>query len=73
MKIKPSQKFRVIVNGVSFYTTARQIIDGVGDQISTNAAVRNALTSMQNLANANEPVLGIGAWYDTIEVQLSVV
>jgi hypothetical protein len=33
-------KYRVIVNGVSFYSTATAIKRGVGDSIAVNAAVR---------------------------------
>lgn len=33
-------KYRVIVNGVSFYTTVAAIKRGVGDSIAVNAAVR---------------------------------
>lgn len=31
---------RVIVNGVSFYTTQQRVKDGVGDNTTVNAAVR---------------------------------
>lgn len=40
---------RVIVNGVSFYTTKKRIVEGVGDNTSINQAV-SALYS--NLFNA---------------------
>lgn len=33
-------KYRVIVNGVSFYSTTAAIKRGVGDSIAVNAAVR---------------------------------
>lgn len=38
---------RVIVNGVSFYTTAKRIKDGVGDSTSVNVAVRTVYESMK--------------------------
>lgn len=38
-----SNKVRVIVNGVSFYTTKAQIKRGVGDNASINMFVQEAL------------------------------
>ena len=38
-------KVRVIVNGVSFYTTQAQIKRGVGDKIHVNKFVLDALES----------------------------
>jgi hypothetical protein len=42
-------KYRVIVNGVSFYTTAAAIKRGVGDSVSVNTVVRQLF---ENLFNA---------------------
>ena len=39
-------KYRIIINGVSFYTTAKQIKSGVGDSIDVNYAVRYAYNSL---------------------------
>ena len=39
-------KYRVIVNGVSFYTTKRQIDSGVGSDTTINLAVSAAMVSM---------------------------
>ena len=41
-------KYRVIVNGVSFYTTKAAIQRGVGDFISLNTAVRQLFGNMFN-------------------------
>jgi hypothetical protein len=38
---------RVIVNGVSFYTTAARIKSGVGDSSSVNVAVRQVYEQMK--------------------------
>lgn len=43
-------KYRVIVNGVSFYTTGAAIKRGVGDSVSVNTVVRQLF---ENLFNAN--------------------
>ena len=40
-------KYRVIVNGVSFYTTSAAIRRGVGDFVGVNAAVRQVFERMQ--------------------------
>ena len=41
-------KYRVIVNGVSFYTSGAAIKRGVGDLISLNTAVRQLFVNMFN-------------------------
>ena len=43
MKFKQAQKFRVIVNGVSVYTTAKQIRWGFGDLCARDHALQNTL------------------------------
>ena len=35
-----AKKIRIIVNGVSFYTTKKQIAEGVGDYIELNDCFR---------------------------------
>ena len=42
------KKYRVIVNGVSFYTSAAAIKRGVGDSISVNTVVRQLFENMFN-------------------------
>ena len=41
-------KYRVIVNGISFYTTAAAIKRGVGDFVSVNTVVRELFENMFN-------------------------
>jgi len=41
-------KYRVIVNGVSFYTTKAAIKRGVGDSVSVNTVVRQLFETMFN-------------------------
>ena len=41
-------KYRVIVNGVSFYTTGAAIKRGVGDSIPVNTVVRQLFENMFN-------------------------
>ena len=41
-------KYRVIVNGVSFYTTGAAIKRGVGDSIAVNTVVRELFGNLFN-------------------------
>jgi hypothetical protein len=41
-------KYRVIVNGVSFYTTGAAIKRGVGDSVGVNTVVRQLFENMFN-------------------------
>ena len=41
-------KYRVIVNGVSFYTTGAAIKRGVGDSVAVNTVVRQLFEKMFN-------------------------
>jgi|GEM_PF-4330386 hypothetical protein len=41
-------KYRVIVNGVSFYTTGAAIKRGVGDFVAVNTVVRQLFENMFN-------------------------
>jgi hypothetical protein len=68
-------KYRVIVNGVSFYATKAAIKRGVGDSVAVNCAVRLCGEEMGN-------GLGFGKTYtfydnamkqSTLDVQISVV
>jgi len=69
MKFKKSQKFRVIINGVSFYTTAGQITEGVGDFTQINRVVSSAL-EMLGGPNGNA---GIGTTIEGTQIQLSKI
>jgi hypothetical protein len=62
-------KFRVIVNGVHFFTTTKAIRNGVGDQYATNAALQKALLCLNtpvSFAKSN----GIAGTWEGMSVQL---
>ena len=68
-------KYRVIVNGVSFYTTGAAIKRGVGDFVGVNAAVRQVF---ENMFNANGIATTITVYDDRMQstrydVQISKV
>jgi len=48
-KFGVNTKFRVIINRVSVYTTKRQIVTGIGDFMSINAAAQGALMALEHL------------------------
>ena len=56
-------KIRVIVNGVSFYTTRAQIKQGVGDFSSINTFVKDAFKQC-----LDEGVAGLGRTYEAYEM-----
>ena len=72
MKFKQSQKFRVIINGVSVYTTAKQIRDQFGDMISINDAVKNALKNLQ-LFNDVDGSIGVRTRINDVDVQIDML
>ena len=71
IKFTGSQRFRVIVDKVSFYTTAKSIRDGVGDMTILNGAVRQAIEELE-LHRADGSVGLAGTW-NRYQIQLSMV
>ena len=69
---KQTQRFRVIINGVSFYTTAKAIRAGVGDFTKVNEAIRNAMGALEFL-RASDPAVGLVGSWQGYAVQLSMV
>lgn len=66
-KFAQSQKFRVIVNKVSVYVTAKQIRDQFGDVVRINDAVVSALSELQKM---HPDAVGLcGRWQD-VDVQI---
>lgn len=58
----PSKNFRVIVNGVSFFTSDALIEEGVGDHAEINAAVLDAYRALLNVFK--DGAIGLtGRWY----------
>lgn len=58
-------KVRVIVNGVSFFTTKAQIMRGVGDNASINYFVQSALEQC-----IREGVKGLGRTYHSYDARM---
>ena len=70
--MKDSQKLRVVMDRVHFYTTAKQIRYGVGDDYSCNSAVQKCLLVLETMrGNGNTPV-GLSGIWDGHQVQLDI-
>lgn len=70
-KYNQSQKFRVIVKGVSVYVTAKQITQGIGDQVATNSAVTFALKSLEDMNATEKSAVGLCGNWNGISVQIN--
>jgi cystathionine beta-lyase/cystathionine gamma-synthase len=70
------QKLRVVTNGVSFYTTAQQVREGVGDLGRFNSATRQCLEALE-ITRSNDDVMacasGLAAIYEGIQIQIDMV
>jgi hypothetical protein len=67
------KKIRVIVNGVSFYTSNNAIVRGVGDDQNINKTVRLVYAELLKLNN-NKGTVGVGySDKDGYQVQIDYV
>ncbi len=74
-RFKPTQKFRVVSENVSFYATAREIRNGVGDFTRFNSAVLACLDLLE-WQRSCDPALacstGLAGTWEGLAVQLTV-
>ena len=74
-RYKSTQRFRVIVGDACFYSTARDIRNGVGDFMKCNAAVQKALDSLEYQRSGNDILAcstGLAGTWENLQVQLNV-
>ena len=75
-RFKQTQRFRVNVGEVSFYSTAKQIRNGVGDFTKCNAATQKALDSLEYIRSgtgaADQCTSGLAGTWEGLQVQLNV-
>ena len=72
--MKPNQKLRLIINGVSMYTTAKKIRDGIGDFYSVNAAAQKCLLVLENMREHDKiPPVGLAGTWESKQVQLDML
>ena len=63
-------KFRVIVNGVHFYSNTKAIRNGVGDNYKVNAAIQKALLCLETPVISFATNRGIAGTWEGMQVQL---
>lgn len=72
--MKVTQKLRLIIDGVSFYTTPKQIRNGVGDMYSINSASQKCLMALEDMREFNNiPPVGLAGTWDGKAVQISIL
>ena len=75
-QLSDNTKFRVIVGPVSWYTTAKQIREGVGDLLQCNCALIEALMALEHTrcgaGAAEEATSGISGHWRGLNVQLDI-
>ena len=75
-RFKQSQKFRICIGSVSFYATAKQIRNGVGDFGTCNAATQKALDALEftrsGKGSADMCAVGLAGTWEGLQVQLNI-
>jgi len=75
-KFKPSQKLRVIVNGVSIFTNVRDVRMGVGDFTYVNGAIQKGVRSLEDIRGgagaADQCANGLVGTWDGYQVQVDL-
>ena len=75
-QLSDNTKFRVIVGPVSWFTTAKQIRDGVGDLLQCNCALIEALIALEctrsGAGTAEQATTGISGHWRGLNVQLDI-
>ena len=75
-RFKPSQRFRVCIGAVSFYATAKQIRNGVGDFSVCNAATQKCLDALEFTKSgkglADQCAVGLAGTWEGMQVQLNI-
>lgn len=76
-RLNKSQKLRIIVNGVSIYTTVGTVRNGIGDFTKINAATQKAVDSIEFTRNGNglaeQCCCGIAGTWEGVNVQVSML
>lgn len=73
MILKQSTKIRIISGKVSFFTTAKQIREGVGDDYYFNSAVQTALMSLEDSTTKMVKPTGIVSAWLGFPIQLNIL
>jgi len=68
MKIKNSQKIRIICNGVNFYTTKKQIVEGVGSSSEFSFSLKAVLDTVEE-----KGCNGLGCKIGIFQIQMDLI
>lgn len=71
--MKGSQSIRICSGAVSFYTTAKQIRNGVGDYDAFNTACEMALNSLETGTKHHSTLRGLVSTYNGINLAIDMV
>lgn len=75
-RFKQTQRFRICIDSVSFYATAKQIRNGVGDFTKCNAATQKALDALEftrsGTGAADQCAVGLAGTWEGLQVQLNI-
>ena len=75
-RFKQTQKFRLVIGSVSFYATAKEIRNGVGDLTRCNAAVQKSLDALEYIRSgtgvADQTTVGLAGTWEDMSVQINV-
>ena len=75
-RFKQTQKFRIIVGESCFYSTTKQIRNGVGDFYKCNAAIQKALESLEHIRSgegvADQCSVGLAGTWEGLNIQINV-
>jgi len=74
-RFKQSQKFRIVSGYASFYATAKQIRNGVGDMSAFNAATQKCLDALEFQRSGTDILAhstGLAGNWNGIVVQLDM-
>jgi GTP cyclohydrolase III len=76
-RFNADQKFRVIINDISFFTNASQIRRGVGDTAKPNAAIQKCLDALEFTRSgdgvADQCASGLAGRWEGFNVQLDII
>ena len=72
--LKASQKLRLVINGIHFHTTAKQIRYGIGDEYRGNAASQKCLLVLESMRRVEKIApCGLAGHWEGYNVQLDMI
>lgn len=71
--MKATQKLRIIINGISFYSTPKKVREGIGDFQKVNRVIQAALEHLTTAQKARPTTSGVGHTYEGVQVQIDVI